>query len=131
MTPRTAQKRAAQPAADPQMDGEFIPEPGGKYRMMVVIPHSSRLDIDRAKDLLNTTPSSIVHQAVVWFVRHHPLLLLLMREEEERLSIDDALGTVQKMVSEAKAGKTISVERLAELESMLTITSNLKREATT
>lgn len=133
MTQKGPQRRpAAQQAPDlsPPLDGDFIPEPGGKYRMMVVIPHSSRLDIERAKDLLNTTHSSIVHQAVVWFVRHHPLLLMMRKEEEERLGIDDALGTVQGMVSDARAGKPIGAERLAELENMLALASNLKREAT-
>lgn len=125
MTPN--QRRA--PPPDPSSDGEFVPVPGGKYRMMVVIPHSSRYDIERAKDLLNTTNSSIVHQAVVWFVRQHPLLIM-MRAEEETGSIRDALQAVQGMVSDARDGKTIAADRLAELESML-LSSNLKREATT
>lgn len=113
------------PSADA---GDFIQEPGGKYRMMVVIPHSSRYDIERAKDLLNTTPSSIVHQAVVWFCRHHPLLIMMRNEEDQKLGMDDALTMTQQMVADVRAGKSVGVERLTQLESMLTLAS--KREAT-
>lgn len=130
MTPKVLPKRlATKMQPDTSSDGEFEPAPGGKFRMMVVIPRSSRHDIERAKDLLNTTHSSIVHQAVVWFVRHHPLLIM-MRNEEEKLGIDDAIGIVQAMVAETREGKPISAERLSELENMLSLASSLKREAT-
>jgi hypothetical protein len=131
VTQKPPRRRLEQPP-DPSNDGEFIPVPGGKYKLMVVIPNSSRDDIKRAGVLLNTTNSSIVHQAVVWFLRHHPLLIMMRKEEEEeeKLRIDGALGTVQAMVSDARAGKQIAVDRLAELEDMLALASNLRREAT-
>jgi len=112
------------------MEDDFIPVPGGKYKLLVVIPNSSRDDIKRAGVLLNTTNSSIVHQAVVWFLRHHPLLIMLRKEEEEaeKLGLDEALEAVQAMVSDARAGKQIAIDRFAELEEKLAHAS--KREAT-